>query len=35
MKYANTTINVKTISTPKRSHAANVDVCAIAACKFP
>lgn len=28
-------MNVRIISTPKRSQAANVDVCAIAACKFP
>lgn len=35
MKYANTTINVKIISTPKRSQAAKFDVWAMAACKFP
>lgn len=35
IKYAKTTMNVRTISTPKRSQAARFDVCAMAACKLP
>lgn len=34
-KYVKTTMNVRTISTPNRSHDETADVCEIAAWRFP